>query len=192
MRRLSSSGIAPGPACLTATLVNAVPPFEQELFRQRNDVATACLEADEQLAPPIVLDQELQADDFILWWVHDCVGISTHPCDGDSNIKVLSKSGSTFLDFESVIVRVPDPASLQLRFTETMEHFKSKRNNWTMTAHGSLRFPDWAVGMPRVRWWYLFLHMRNPSMGRRMVTPTSHSPMQTGLWKTGYEQISVR
>ncbi len=109
--------------CLTARVVSAQPAFEDPR-RQFNDVSTACL----RFPPPTVLT----AGEIDLWWVHDCVGVTAHPCTATDEIKVLARAARSlislpainavgtvnlgykdekdiYLDPESVIVQVRDP-----------------------------------------------------------------------------------
>ncbi|MDE2939471.1 MAG: hypothetical protein OXR67_11240, partial [Chloroflexota bacterium] len=88
--------------CLTATVVNAVPPFALDPNRLANNVATVCLEHPKQV---------VTGGEIILWWIHDCVGVTTYPCGNDGGIQLFVRTDDTssYLGTESVIVNVRDP-----------------------------------------------------------------------------------
>ncbi len=105
-RRLSSAGVANGPACLTATIVNAVPPFERDAYRKSNDEATACLKEE----PP----QLFSEGEFDLWWLHDCVTSTDSPCEATGSVELYVKqSNGSYLKPESVIFHLPDLSNRQ-------------------------------------------------------------------------------
>ena len=111
--------------CLTATLVNAYPPFEMDAYRRANDIATKCLIG----GPPLLVVSETDDydGDFILWWMHDCVGSTDIPC-GDENdgIKLFARArhnnipppgiyweGDTYIEPGALIFHIRDPEGRQ-------------------------------------------------------------------------------
>ena len=120
----AADGIPLVRCCLTATIVNALPDFVLDPEKRENDVTTVCLGDD----PPVV-DSD---GEIILWWQHDCVGNAVIPCGADDELKLFARAdhdeislpgvrrrdefgrgvllGVTYLDPESVIVQVRDPA----------------------------------------------------------------------------------
>jgi len=108
--------------CLTAKLVQHYSPaFKLDLRKHSNDVATLCLEDTKRV---------LSSGEIILWWLHDCVGVTGHPCndadellllareDGGNNIKLpdyitsqkYQYSVDRYLAPDSIIINVRDPA----------------------------------------------------------------------------------
>ena len=113
--------------CLTATVTNAVPWFEFDPKKRENDVARVCLGKE----PPVVVNE----GEIVLWWLHDCVGVTGPPCGADDKLKLFARvgheevslptiqrrdifgthttRGTTYLDPESVIVQIQDPHGRQ-------------------------------------------------------------------------------
>ena len=107
--------------CLTAEVIYAVPWFEFDPQKRENDVSKVCLGDD----PPVVVSE----GEIVLWWVHDCVGVTDTPCGADGGLKLFARADhnkislpagyrrdltplsfqTTYLDPESVIVQVSDP-----------------------------------------------------------------------------------
>ena len=125
-RHSSLEGVSIEERCLTATITSMVPSFRLDTFRKANDVATACLDAVLPVLPHQISYEELTDSEFFLWWIHDCLVITTYPCDAEPNIKVLSRRGFEYLDLESAFIHIPNPGSLQLMFKERMEDFAEK------------------------------------------------------------------
>ena len=111
--------------CLTAKVVQHYSPaFKLDLIKRRNDVATLCLEDTKQV---------LSSGEVILWWLHDCVGVTEYPCnnadellllareDGYNNIKLPEDitslkhiySVDRYLAPDSIIINIRDPAGRQ-------------------------------------------------------------------------------
>ena len=110
--------------CLTATVESVNPAFELDLELQENNDVTVCLGND----PPVVVNE----GEIVLWWLHDCVGVTDHPCGAGDALELFARAdhgeislpaiqrrdvfsstssngGVTYLDPESVIVQVSDP-----------------------------------------------------------------------------------
>ena len=108
--------------CLTATVVRALPDFRLDPLKLSNDVARVCLGH----YPKVVLSE----GEIHLWWLHDCVGVTLAPCGADGGLKLfaradrekislrpshrryefLTQNRIAYLDPESVIIQVRDPA----------------------------------------------------------------------------------
>ena len=110
--------------CLTATVVNAVPTFTSDSERKYG-VSTVCLGKD----PTVVVSE----GEIILWWIHDCVVVTTAPCGATDELKLFARAdnnevslpeierrdvfgqrdigkseGLTYLDPDTVIIHLPD------------------------------------------------------------------------------------
>jgi len=89
--------------CLTATVEHVMPAFDLDLSKRVNDVSTACLGD-----PPDVVVND---GDIVLWWLHDCVGVTTDPCGTDDDLKLFAYANSNdrYFDPEVLIIQVKDP-----------------------------------------------------------------------------------
>jgi len=122
---VAASGSRLEDQCLTATVTAARPWFGEDLRRRANDMTTVCLGKD----PPVVVNR----GELVLWWLHDCVGVSAHPCTGSDELKLFARSTGgegalptgyrvdeftysrayTYLEPETVVVQVRDPLGRQ-------------------------------------------------------------------------------
>ena len=109
--------------CLTATVVMQTPPYALDPEKRKNDRAKVCLGKD----PPVVVSE----GEIVLWWLHDCVGVTAIPCSGADELKLFARadhadvalptvqrrdvfggpipsrnSGATYLDPDSVVIQV--------------------------------------------------------------------------------------
>ncbi|MDE2787542.1 MAG: hypothetical protein OXL37_12885 [Chloroflexota bacterium] len=113
----SLARVPPERRCLTARVVSAVPPFELDQRKLRNDVAEACLAEPKAILP----DGEI-----VLWWIHDCVGVTASPCGDDDELLLLAHERQAddivlpdhagedrFFAPQSLIFQVHDPAGRQ-------------------------------------------------------------------------------
>ncbi len=99
--------------CLTARITRVVPAFELDATKRTNDVATLCMEDPKRV---------LSTGEIILWWLHDCVDVTEHPCndadellllareDGDNNITLPGHRYDRYFTPDSVIINVRDPS----------------------------------------------------------------------------------
>ena len=103
---LSSENVSRDQRCLTASVTNAVPPFELDARRRANDVAKAYLtKAD----PKEILSE----GEITLWDFRHCVRSNESPCGARKELKLFAKArddGGKLFDPDSLIVQVLDPA----------------------------------------------------------------------------------
>ena len=107
--------------CLTAEVISAVPWFGDHSSNRENDITTACLGELPKLPP-------LTQGEFILFNIHDCVGITSYPCTSADTVEILAiprgflaerqvargvgfGGPRTLLKPEQITVHVRDPAS---------------------------------------------------------------------------------
>lgn len=94
-------------ACLTAELVNVVPPEHPDREHQRNNHARVCLGVD-----PIV---PIAEGDFTLIDFYPCVGITAYPCNVQDSLELLVPITPGQLRRDSGIGRVDTPVGEKKR-----------------------------------------------------------------------------
>ena len=82
-----------GQRCLTASVEEVFPPFDLDTRKRANDVAILCLSSG---LPPI------SEGEILLWWLHDCVGVTAHPCGDDGGIKLFAWTDGDDFDVPSL------------------------------------------------------------------------------------------
>ena len=81
---VDSTGIPPEQLCLTATVVRTRPLFRLDPQKRENDVARVCLGQD----PPVLVNE----GEIVLWWLHDCVGVTEAPCGTKDELKLFARA----------------------------------------------------------------------------------------------------
>ena len=84
-------------ACLTAELVNVIPPEHPDPANQRNNKVRACLGED-----PTVLLREGETE---LLHMHPCVGATAYPCNDIDTVELLGRMRNHVLPHDSGIGR---------------------------------------------------------------------------------------